>query len=142
MRPNSATVLVGGYDINTDVGCYSGWSAAGQPTFQKQGSGGGGGAFTYWGAAAARDPQDHVYIAGSGGDQFACSAELDRVNTGGAFDTTFGTAGQVILQDTNSPPAFEYDFRAVAVGADGRIVVGGSKKDSSGSFPMLARYWP
>ncbi|HEY1696379.1 MAG TPA: hypothetical protein VGG39_29650 [Polyangiaceae bacterium] len=142
VRPGSGAVLVGGYDISTDDGCFSGWNAMGQRTFQNPGTGGGGGAFTYWGAVATGDPQDHVYIAGSGGDQFGWGAELDRVNVGGAFDTNFGTAGQVILRDTNSPPAFEYDFRAVAVGADGRIIVAGSKKDSTGSFPMLARYWP
>jgi hypothetical protein len=92
------------------------------------------------------DTQDRIYAVGFGGDMYGRAAEIDRfAATNGASDSTFGPdhTGVVTLGDTQaSPPAFSYVLDAVALDDYGRIVIAGSKLDSTGSFAVVGRFWP
>jgi uncharacterized delta-60 repeat protein len=144
VRPKTGSIFVSGYDSSAPNGngCFGEWSSAGANLYWKQGSPGGGGIFDYAGAAAMGDAQDRIYLVGSGGDMYSRTAELDRLLTSGAYDTTFGTTGQVQLDPGGSPPAFYFTLRAVAVQPDGRIVIAGQRTGSSGVFSVLGRFWP
>lgn len=59
-----------------------------------------------------------------------------RLNTDGTLDAGFGTGGSVTLAD----PAGDETLQAIAVQADGRILVGGSLVDAhSDSHPVVLR---
>ena len=127
----------------SDTGCFAEWSASGQPSYTKHAGNGGGGFYDYAAAAPMGDSMDRLYVVGSGGDMYSRSAELDRVLVGGGFDPTFG-GGQVQLVPNGSPPAFYLNLRAVAVQPDGRILIAGSRTDttSSTTVPVVGRFWP
>jgi hypothetical protein len=146
IRPQSGAIFVGGYDIGTDMGCFGQWLPDGGTQWTKQGTSGGGGLFTYAGAAPMPgDTMDRVYLVGSGGDSFGRSSELDRVKPDGTFDTMFGTTGSVQTSDPGSPPAFYYTLQAVAVQSDGLVIVAGQKTTTGTTATqaaVLGRFWP
>ncbi len=147
IRPTSGAIVVGGFNIGMDTGCMAQWETDGGASWMKQGTGGGGGLFTYAGAAPMPgDAMDRVYVVGSGGDSFGRSSEIDRVNLNGSYDTTFGTTGSVQTSDSaNSPPAFYYTLEAVAVQPDGRIVIAGQKTVTGGTptvQAVIGRFYP
>jgi uncharacterized delta-60 repeat protein len=69
-------------------------------------------------------------------DSIISDFALTRYETSGALDPTFGTDGRV---RTDFGDRFD-EALAVAVQADGRIVVAGSSSDASGSDMAVARY--
>jgi hypothetical protein len=143
VRPKSGNVFACGSDVSVDQGCFGEWTPTGSLVYATHGTSGGGGAFIYAAATAMPgDSQDRLYMVGSGGDMFARSAELDRVLPGGTYDKTFG-GGQVQLVPNGSPPPYYFNLQAVAVQADGRIVIAGSRTDTTvGTYPILGRFWP
>ena len=147
-QPHVGGILISGTNGNGSLpGCYEAWDSTGVFTWTRTGAIGGGGPFTYTALAPVGGSSDLVYAVGSGGDSFARSARLERIAiTDGVYDTTFGPAGTgyVALGDTSgaSPPAFYFTLQADAVDALGRVVIAGSRTDSSGTFALVGRFWP
>ena len=80
--------------------------------------------------AGALPDTKHFLVVGSNSGDFV----LRRYNLNGSIDTTFGSSGTVITDFGTANDV----ARAIAIGADGTIVVGG---DSGGNF-AFARYQP
>jgi uncharacterized delta-60 repeat protein len=146
VRPISGSIFVAGTDNSGGnlPGCFGEFAANGSSTYIKDGTPGGGGPFVYAGVAAMGDSADRIYMVGSGGDMFSRSAELDRVSVGGVFDPTFGGTGQVQLDPGGSPPAYYFTLRAVTVQPDGRVVIAGSRTNTTTGTtnPVIGRFWP
>jgi hypothetical protein len=139
--PHSGNIFVAGGNEDIEVGCFLAWSPSGALLYEKGGTHGYNSQFTYWGAALMNDPGDRVYLVGSGGDGW--TAELARMNgNDGTYDTTFGKAGHATFADTAYPANYEYTPKAVALQADGRVVIAGQKWTLAGTSAFLARFWP
>jgi len=78
-----------------------------------------------------------IVAAGGGSGYFA----VERLNTNGTLDTTFGTGGQVLTEFTTG---LEATAHAVLVQPNGKILVAGvdtiSGYHGGSTFPALARY--
>lgn len=85
----------------------------------------------YEGMDGAVDSSGRSLIAGSVDHPGGTSALLVRLRADGALDTSFGTAGTVKVAGFAGDNRFE--FRAVALAADGKIIAAGlSKPDING----------
>ena len=144
VRPSSGQIFAGGFDTNSDMGGWAEWSPSGVLQWSKEVGMGGGGRFNWAGSAPLPgDTKDRIYVVGSGGDPNARSSYIDRINADGSLDTTFGTAGSVETSDPATDPSYWYVLQAVAVQADGLIVVAGQKATTSTpTYPFVGRFWP
>ncbi len=91
--------------------------------------------------ALAIQPDGKIVTAGSivGADFFTNSFSIVRLNPNGTFDTTFDGDGKasVKVSETNGGSSFAY---ALALQADGKIVVGGEGDFSTSRDFALARF--
>jgi uncharacterized delta-60 repeat protein len=87
--------------------------------------------------ALAVQPDGKLLVAGSARDGGATKVMLARFNVDGSPDAGFGSGGQVL---TAIGDGDDVAASAVAVQADGRIVVAGHATDSGGTDMMVARY--
>jgi uncharacterized delta-60 repeat protein len=90
--------------------------------------------------SVAIQPGDHKIMAvGSYWHNGYSWFALDRFNTNGTPDTSFGTSGQV---RTYLTPSYVSGANSVAIQADGQIVIAGTNTNSSGPIITfaLARY--
>ena len=93
-------------------------------------------------AAIALQTNGDIVAAGNAGfassnqSQFTSSFALARFLSGGQLDNTFGTAGRVTTSFGSSNVAF---IAAMAIQADGKIVVAGETGDAVGNI-AVARY--
>ena len=76
--------------------------------------------------AAVRQADGKIVVVGSTSDGDESDTAVVRINADGSFDTTFGTGGKAIL---SLGPTSD-SGRAVAIDADGRIVVAASIDES------------
>ena len=94
------------------------------------------GNYTAQPAGIALQSNGQIVVAASGADGFA----VERLNTNGSLDTTFGTGGQVTTSFSGSEPT----ATAVLIQPNGKIVVAGYGETvtyhSEVMFPVLARY--
>ena len=82
-------------------------------------------------------PNGKLLLAGSARDGGAARVMLARFNPNGSPDMGFGTGGTVL---TAMGDGDDVAASAVALQADGRIVVAGHATDSRGTNVMVARY--
>jgi hypothetical protein len=64
-----------------------------------------------------------------------------RLNSNGTLDNGFDLDGRAVLGDSSGIPAGanSFDFRAIALEPDGRIVVVGGRGDAPGY--LVVRFW-
>ncbi|HKU86268.1 MAG TPA: hypothetical protein VJV77_08005 [Casimicrobiaceae bacterium] len=92
-------------------------------------------------ATMALQPNGRIVVAntasGPGGNRFA----LARLNVDGSSDTTFGTAGVVLMPALIAGSKYGDQVSAIALQSDGKILVAGLATDSNGNSSIaVVRY--
>lgn len=90
--------------------------------------------------AAAVQADGKLVVAGSSATTAGTQISLVRYTRDGALDTTFGNAGKVMTQVGTAANGNNDQALAVAVQADGKIVVAGRSKQAGGDDFVLVRY--
>jgi uncharacterized delta-60 repeat protein len=93
---------------------------------------------TTLGKAVAVHPSQRIILGGIGGDYPSFKFALNRRNTDGTADPTFGRRGKVLTAFAEGSVTLE----ALAVPSDGRIVAAGETSLSDESAFAFARYRP
>ena len=86
--------------------------------------------------AMVLQPDGKIVVAGFGQFSGPQSLAMARYLTDGTIDSTFGTAGIVIL----AAPGFNYNINKIALQSDGKIVVSGSNGSGLASSCMILRF--
>ncbi len=79
--------------------------------------------------AVAIQSDGQIVVASYGTPNANREIELDRLNTDGSLDTTFGTGGSVTFSFNQGATALSFTPSELAIQPDGAIVVGGSAAD-------------
>jgi uncharacterized delta-60 repeat protein len=87
--------------------------------------------------AVAIQPDGKIVVAGSARDGGVTDVMLARFGSDGSLDTSFGAGGTVL---TAIGDGDDVGAAALALQADGRIVVAGRASDAGGTNLMVARY--
>jgi uncharacterized delta-60 repeat protein len=93
--------------------------------------------------AVALDGSGRIVVAGVAGGEHAGSLALARYTTTGALDTTFGRSGwtsTAVNEALGGTGALDDQANAVAIDAEGRLVVAGSAYDGSAAHFAVLRY--
>lgn len=88
--------------------------------------------------AVALTPSGSIVAAGSSSGPDG-EARVDRLLLDGTRDTSFGSGGTSVLESATPPDGIDVGLHAVAIQADGRIVVVG---DKTGAGAVIYRMWP
>jgi uncharacterized delta-60 repeat protein len=96
------------------------------------------------GEAVAIQPNGQIVVAADlYSNSFVNEVAVYRLNTDGSLDTTFGTGGSVDFQFEQGTTALPSSATALAIGANGDIVVGGyGNAGANGYLPALAQILP
>lgn len=91
--------------------------------------------------AAAAFTGDMSYSTGHAGGSQDRYATVERRLPDGGADPTFGTAGELRIEDVAVPDTYRYVIRASAPGADGRLLVAGTRTGTVSPGAFVARIW-